>query len=505
MHSSRDSWMLNISQDVCIVSFGPENSNYRDLEAYKPSLKTWVLVVGLTLLFFMLILYYPRSVLGAFVIASLFFVAVYHVSDPRNWLLLLPVVITLGNPVINYGPFYTSVATIAVLLFTALYLIVKVAGFRKFPRIPAPVYIILAAYLAQLASMFSSLHNHENLIGNTLREAHKHFFSAILILVIYDWFGRGEWFTKMLKLLALMLLVMSIYGIYQYNAGNLDTLGEKASGFDLAGRVYSFISGGPNSYSGVLELLVPTVLASMFVFKRWIWKGVALAATLLGVQNVLYTFSRGGFLTVTAACFIYLVYRYRKKIWVPVLALTLFTGGLLSNADEFKRQLTMFGDTRALIMDTSLLHRYTSYKGFASQIAESPMVGVGWGSEEFFHSRSSLYAFWEVRHETSIDKINRFGGLNSFFLEMPYKGGLFSSLSLLLLIFAVGLTVIKLLRSGSDKSLGVGLVCGLAAFGVHQAFDNLIPWPQTGAFFWLTLALLISIAYPCCGKEVDSL
>ena len=110
-----------------------------------------------------------------------------------------------------------------------------------------------------------------------------------------------------------------------------------------------------------------------------------------------------------------------------------------------------------------------------------------------------------MRHEASIEKINRFGGLNSLFLEMPYKGGIFSSLALLLLIFAVGLTVFKLLRSGSDKSLGMGLVCGLAAFGVHQAFDNLIPWPQTGAFFWLILALLISIAYPCCDKEVDSL
>ncbi|MCK5786129.1 MAG: O-antigen ligase family protein [Candidatus Sabulitectum sp.] len=487
------------------MSFAPENSNYRELEAYKPSRKTWILVVGLALVYFWLFLFNPRPILVVSVAVLLFFVAVYHVSDPRNWLLLLPVVITLGNSVIDYGPFYTSAATIAVLLFTALYLIVKVAGFRKFPRFPVPVYIVLAAYLAQLASMFASLHNHENLIGNTLREAHKHFFSAILIFVIYDWFGRGEWFTKMLKLLALMLLVMSIYGIYQYNAGNLDSFGEKASGFDLAGRVYSFISGGPNSYSGVLELLVPTVLASMFVFKRWIWKGVALAATLLGVQNVMYTFSRGGFLTVTTACFIYLVYRYRKKIWVPVLALAIFTGVLFSNADEFKRQLTVFGDTRSLMMDTSLLHRYTSYNGFASRIADSPTNGVGWGSEEFFHSRSSLYSFWEVRHEASIEKINRFGGLNSLFLEMPYKGGIFSSLALLLLIFAVGLTVFKLLRSGSDKSLGMGLVCGLAAFGVHQAFDNLIPWPQTGAFFWLILALLISIAYPCCDKEVDSL
>jgi len=298
---------------------------------------------------------------------------------------------------------------------------------------------------------------------------------------------------------------MSIYGIYQYNAGNLDTFGERASGYDLAGRVYSTISGGPNSYSGVLELLVPTALASMFFFKKRVWKGVAFAAALLGLQNVMYTFSRGGFVTVTLSCFIYLIYRYRNKMWVPILALMVFAGGLLSNADEFKRQLTVFGDTNSLIMDTSMLHRYTSYKGFLNHIMKSPIVGAGWGSREFYHSRTSLYAFWEVRHEDSIEKVTRFGGLNSMILEMPYKGGIFSALSLLLLVAAIGLTSIKLLRSGSDKSLGMGLICGITAFGVHQAVDNLLPWPQTGAFFWMIFALLISIAYPCCGKEVDSL
>lgn len=448
---------------------------------------------------------YPKPVLLVILAIPVLFSMIYHMPNPRTWLLLLPVAVTFGDRVFDYGPFYIAVATIAVLSASLFYLLIKVAGFRNFPRFPLPVYILLAAYLAQLASMFMSLHYHNNLVGNTLREANKIFVAAVLIPVIYDWYGRGEWFTRMLKILTFMLLVMSIYGIYQYNAGNLDTFGERASGYDLAGRVYSTISGGPNSYSGVLELLVPTALASMFFFKKRVWKGVAFAAALLGLQNVMYTFSRGGFVTVTLSCFIYLIYRYRNKMWVPILALMVFAGGLLSNADEFKRQLTVFGDTNSLIMDTSMLHRYTSYKGFLNHIMKSPIVGAGWGSREFYHSRTSLYAFWEVRHEDSIEKVTRFGGLNSMILEMPYKGGIFSALSLLLLVAAIGLTSIKLLRSGSDKSLGMGLICGITAFGVHQAVDNLLPWPQTGAFFWMIFALLISIAYPCCGKEVDSL
>ncbi|MCK5131042.1 MAG: O-antigen ligase family protein [Candidatus Sabulitectum sp.] len=487
------------------MSFVTEDSEYGKLEAYRPSKRTWFFVLGVTLTYFYFFLNFPKPVFFGFLGVPLLLIAVYHVSNPRSWLLLLPVAITFGNTVYGYGPFYIATATVAVLSASLFYLITKIAGFRDFPRFPLPVYILLLAYLSQLVSMFISLHHHENLVGNTLREANKLFLAAVLIPVVYDWYGRGEWLIRMLKMLSLMLLAMSIYGIYQYNAGNLDTLGERASGYDLAGRVYSTIAGGPNSYSGVLELLVPAVLASMFVFKARIWKGIAFAAALLGMQNVLYTFSRGGFLTVTFACFVYLVYRYRKKIWIPILAITIFAGGLLANVDEFKRQLTVFGDTRSLIMDTSFLHRYTSYKGFINSIEKSPIVGAGWGSREFFHGRTSLYAFWEVRHEDSVNKINRFGGLNSLILEMPYKGGIFSALSLLLLIAAIGVTSLKLLKSGGDKSLGMGLICSLAAFMVHQAVDNLVPWPQTGAFFWLVFALLISIAYPCCGKEKDSL
>ncbi|MCK5036177.1 MAG: O-antigen ligase family protein [Candidatus Sabulitectum sp.] len=482
-----------------------EDNRQTELEPYKPSWKTLFLVSGLTLAYFYFFFNFPRPVLVLLVGIPVLFFFILHNPNPRTWVLLLPFVVTYGDITLNYGPFYIAVATLAVQASFLLYLVVKLAGFRSFPRFPIVVYLVFAAFLMQLVSMFISMHYTNSLTGNIIRDANKIYLSALLIPVIYDWFGRGEWLVRMLKMLTIMLIIMSLYGLYQYYSGNLDNSGERASGFDLAGRIYSSFGGGSNSYSGVLELMIPTALASMFFFKKKSWKIIALAATMLGFQNVLFTFSRGGFLTASLATLAYLIYRYRNKIWVPILAFSILAGGLLLNAEEFKRQLTIFGDTQSLMLDTSLLHRYTSYMGFANSIKESPVVGVGWGSREFYHGRTALYAFWEVRHEDSIEKITRFGGLNSTFLEMPYKGGLFSAISLLLLLMAFIFTSFKLLRSGTDKSLGMGLVCGLSAFWAHQVFDNLTQWPQTGAFFWLIFALLISIAYPCCGKEVDSL
>ncbi len=473
---------------------------------HKLSKKTLLIVTGVVFLYFYLFLFFPKGIRLPMVYVPFVILLLVFIQKPRVWLLLfLPVLITFGNMTISPGPFYSSVATYAVFGATLYYIIVKLGGFRTFPNFPLPFFIIFAAYIFQILSMFVSLLNHENLPWNTIREANKIFISALLLPVIYDWFGRGEWFNKMLKMLVVLLFVMSLYGFYQYFLGNLDTFGEEASGFDIAGRVYSTIQGGPNSYSGVLEILVPTTLATVFYFKKRFWKILSIVTTVFAIQNVMYTFSRAGFITVSLSCLIFLIYRYRKKIWIPITIALIFAGGILINIDEFERQMTIFSDPTSLVLDTSLMHRYISYKGYINQITKDPFIGVGWGAREFFHSRVSLYSFWEVRHEDSVNKITRFGGLNSLLLEMPLKGGVLSAISLLLILFALIVTSGKSFTQARDKSLAFGMTCGLFAFVLHQGFDNLLPWPQTGAFFWMIFALLISLTYKSCGNELDSL
>ena len=474
-------------------------------EPFRPTRLVWLLTILFAVSFMYVYIYQPKPIRFLLFGIPLLTAAVFLVREIRQWVLLLPVLVTFGTGAWKFGPFYLSPATVVILLVFFAYSVHRLLGFRESIRFPLPLRLVGAAYLAQLASVFVTLHTHDSLTWNVLREGHKLFLGALLLPVVFDWYGRGEWLERFLKVLVVMLLAMTIFGIYQYTSGNLDALGELASGFDLAGRVYSTISGGPNSYSGVLELLVPVALASMFFLESRTWKTIAFITVILGILNVLYTFSRGGFLTVTFSCLAYLLYKFRSKVWVPVVSFMIFAGFVTMNAGEFQRQLTVFRDPRALMLDTSLLHRYTSYKGFIEEIGKDPVEGVGWGGSEFFHGRTALYGFWEVRHQDSVNEIERFGGLNSLVLEMPLKGGLFSSLSLLLLFGAIFGMISRLLRSGRNTTLGFGYACGLAGFSVHQLFDNLIPWPQTGAFFWIVFALLAAVAYPCCDKGKDSL
>lgn len=431
--------------------------------------------------------------------------ALLFLRDIRLWLLGLPFLIAFSGSPMSLGEFYIEPVTIGILLCGFVYLVYRISSFRRIFDMPLPFKLVFLAYLAQLASVFASIYLHDGYLWNTVREGHKIYIFAIILPVIYTWYGKGIWLERFVKSMTLMLLVMSIIGIYQYNSGEIDNFGDRASGFDLAGRVYSTIKGGPNSYSGVLELLVPTILAAMFFFKSRIWKTTAFAAVILGMFNVLYTFSRGGFLTVTGSCFLYLVYRYRKQIWIPVITFTLFAGYVFSNADEFERQLTVLRDNNAMMTDVSLLHRYTSYKGFVNEMSKNLLEGTGWGGREYFYGRTALYGFWEVRHEDSIDRQERFGGLNSLLLEMPLKGGFFSILSLLLFVSAVVIAMIAGFKSSINNSLGAGMALGLLGFGFHQLFDNLIPWPQTGALFWVVLSLVTAQGYACCCSEEDSL
>ncbi|MEA3265996.1 MAG: hypothetical protein U9P42_03515, partial [Candidatus Fermentibacteria bacterium] len=221
-----------------------EDSRQTALEPCNPSWKALFLILGLTLAYFYFFFNFPRPVLVVLIGTPVLFFSILYIPNPRTWVLLLPLIVTYGNITLDYGPFYVAVATMAVQSSFLLYLVVKLAGFRSFPRFPIVVYLVFAAFLMQLVSMFITIHHHNSLIGNIIRDANKIYLSALLIPVIYDWFGRGEWLVRMLKMLTIMLILMSLYGLYQYYSGSLDNLGERASGFDLAGRIYSSFGGG---------------------------------------------------------------------------------------------------------------------------------------------------------------------------------------------------------------------------------------------------------------------
>jgi O-antigen ligase len=220
---------------------------------------------------------------------------------------------------------------------------------------------------------------------------------------------------------------------------------------------------------------------------------VAFVSFGLGFLCVLYTFSRGGFITVILASATILIVRFRKKLSIAFGLLLLFTLVFIQNKDTFSRQVNLIVDPASAIMEPTILHRYITYQRHWFEFTQKPWFGSGWGSREYYWGRTLLYSFWEVRHERSIRPVTQFGGLNSLFLNSMVKGGMISLLALLLLILAVFRTSVKALSRHRGLIVG-GFVASMAAFMAHQPIDNLLQWQQLSAVFWTNLGALIAIS-----------
>jgi len=412
-------------------------------------------------------------------------------SDPMKWFLLAPLAIALGYNELTPASIPLLLGVIFLFVAYLIYFLAKAATLDPIPRMNLFLWLVMASYIAQVVSIFVSIHVHGQHTMNAIREAHKFFVPVLFPLIILDWYSKPGWFDRLLKSLVVTLLVISVYGAYQFLSGAAWSIGEVASGYAIAGRAYATFRGGANAYAGFLELVVPTVLAAAFHFKEKNWRILCGVAVILGILNGLYTYSRGGFLTISLSCLAYTFYRFRKVVWVPFFATILFVGVMAGNAEKFNRQLVMLTDPSSVAIEATVLHRYVTYTGFIRDIKANPVTGVGWGAAEYFSSGSSLYSFWEVRHQRSIYPIDYFGGLNSLIFDMLLKGGAASGLSLLLLLTATVYVSLRAVRAKEKRSdLAVGIVAGIAGFSSHQLVDNLLQWPQTGTFFWILLGML---------------
>lgn len=414
--------------------------------------------------------------------------------DPRRWFLAFPLAVALGYPEIDLGPFPIYMSTVIILLAYLVYFMARSGSLAPSPSLGLFGRLLVLSYLAQLVSLFVTIHVHEHHTLSAVREAHKSFLPMLLAVVVIDWYSKPNWYDRLLKGVIISLFVLTVYGIFQFQSGLAWSAGEVSQGYEIEGRVFATIRGGANSYSGFLELTVPLALAAVFHLRSPRWKVFCAVTTILGVLNGLYTYSRGCFIALSTACILYLIYRFRRMVLVPVLAATAFTGFMAANAETFNRQLILITDPRAAMVEATLIHRYVAYSGYIRGIMNSPVTGVGWGARHYFAGRTNLYSFWEERYERSIDDVREFQGLDSLLFDMFLKGGAASLVSLLLLVGAVVHVVRRAWRRRSESEMAVGAILAITAFSVHQLVDNLIHWPQTGAFFWLTLGMLAVLA-----------
>jgi len=455
-------------------------------------LKHYLVITLLTLFYLFLSVYWPGSVRVAVAGFAAFVTLAIFKPDLRYWFPVILFVAVMGQGQLSLGEFAPSPVTILSFAFYAVYVFRRVLWNDPHTPLVLPAKIALAALLCQTVSVFISLHMHEQYFWNAIREGFNVYMMLPLMLIVADLYGDRENIIRLTKLLLLTLLLAALIGLVQQVTSTGFSRVDLSSGYLLKGR-FSGTFEGPNIFSGFLELTVPIALAIALSVRSLKWKIIAYSAYGLGVISILYTFSRAGFMVAAISSIVLLVARFRKKLWVPVIAIVLSTALIIAKKDTFNRQISILTNPRAVMIEPTLLHRYVTYQAYWHDFMRRPLTGLGWGAREFYWGRTKIYSFWEVRHTRSLSSKHSFGGLNSLLLNSAVKGGIPSLVALFLLgLAAITASVRAYRRSRSFIVLGIATAMG--SYGLHQLVDNLLQWPKLSTIFWVEMGLLLCFA-----------
>ncbi len=424
--------------------------------------------------------------------------ALFLKPKPGAWLPVLPFLFLVGVTTIPSGEFNPALATLMMFTFVFLFIFDRILWNKPLFIPSKSLFFLSIAVLIQVVSVFISIHVHGQYAWNAIRDGSSIFLFFPFAIIVPCLCRTETQINRLLRALLLTVLLVALVGVFQYSTISGFSRVDIGLGYLYRGRVASLF-GNPNIFAAYLELSIPLAIALFFREKDLKWKLTALTAVVLGVLSVLFTFSRGGLVGMSIGCGITLFYVFRKKVWVPIVLALGFIAVMLRSAETFDRQMSFFTNPQANLTEPSILHRYISYKGFLNQFKESPITGVGWGADEFFWGRSSLYSFWEVRHRVSTETSLMFGGLNSAFLNQAVKGGVIALASILLLFATIFVTGFKAIRRGNGL-IAVALVAGIFSFMIHQILGNQIKYPTNNSELWILTGLLIVFA----GRDAET-
>jgi|GEM_PF-417069 len=468
---------------------------FRGLEAappYRPGARSF-LVLLLLLSIYMLALVNLTLPVRIGIVAALL-AGVWFAASPRmeSALLVLPFLLVVGAKEFSLRPFNPMIATLVGFAFTGLWIIDKALWDHSLRAFDHPgIRLALLAMLMQSVSIAISVSVLGEQFWNAVREGSSDFLMFPMVLIMAEACTEPRRMKAVLRSLVLALLVAGLVGVLQYVSSSGLYRVDINIGYFYKARVGSFFKSA-NVFAGYLELMVPVAVATAFLERQLRWKMISAAAAFLGFLSVLFTFSRGGFFMTTGMVGLVLVYQFRSRIFIPILAAVLFTAVMARNADTFARQLSLVTSPTDIVSQPTLLHRAITYRSSWQAFTAHPVTGIGWGSEEFYWGRSILYSFWDIRHRVGTTDVVHFGGLNSLFLNSALKGGLFSIAAVLLILASAFVSSRRALERPGGL-LAVGLVAGLLGLTGHQLVDNLIRTPQVNAFMWIQIGLLCAL------------
>lgn len=381
-----------------------------------------------------------------------------------NWLLIESFMLLA----IFILPFSKSAAHISIVISLVLWFFRKFLWNEKFPSIPPCnlsytllLVIIFFSLLRvpaenQFLSVSSFLHWIQN-IGT--------FFICV------ELFEKPKRISRFVGVFVFSMTLVALNGFYQLAHG-ADLFGHS---IEVPGRFFRMRSSlkAPSILASYLLISVPIVFHFWFREKTWSLKS-SLYVVLLGLLGValIATLSRGSFVALTAAIFLYVFFTQKK--WVAPLILLAPCLLLLS------KMLRYNFFTSLNLKDITVGERLGYWQAALGMIKEHPFIGQG---IRMYNAKFPSFAPPSVAH------IHPYAHTHNSYLQIWSEIGLWGLLALVIpFFFFLGREMKN--RRINDFSLKHALWVGITAFLIQSFFENnfqlsaflLLFWPFWGMY-----------------------
>ncbi|MGD1845293.1 MAG: O-antigen ligase family protein [Salibacteraceae bacterium] len=260
------------------------------------------------------------------------------------------------------------------------------------------------------------------------------------------------------------------------------------------------------SYGALIAMYIP-ILVGFIAIKQYHINTRILAFFLLSILlvGVIYSYTRAAWVSLLGAFALFLLIRFRVKVWqvgaLLVLAIGLFFSfqteifqKLEKNRQDSSSDLTEHVESISNVAtDASNLERINRWNSALRMFEERPVFGWGPGTYSF------LYAPFQHSSELTIISTNFGDGGNAhseYFGPLAESGvlGLLTFLTVVVLVFYYGIALY--FRGNLDPELKVILlvvVLGYSTYIAHGTLNNFLDLDKASVPFWGFAALIVAM------------